>query len=503
MTRFAVAAGHELTAEAAAEVLRAGGNAVDAVIAAALAACVVEPALTSFFGGGFMMVREADGRTRLLDFFVQTPKRKSPASEVDFRAVEADFGTTRQMFHIGAGAIAAPGVARGFVEAHRRLGAAPFADIVQPAIRLAHDGAVVTEFQAKVMGIISAIFHATPESMAVYGREDRLPHAGEVLGNTAFADVLEVYAHEGDRFIQEGEVAQALLSLDGGHLTAADLKDYRAVWREPLEETRAGARLSLNPPPSLGGVLIAFALRMMKEGAGPADVAMALAATSRARLETDLNHHPAEGAARLLAPDLAERYRRELAGRRASVLGTTHISVMDGHGMGAAVTMSNGAGGGLIAPGTGIMPNNMLGEEDLVAGGLGEWATDIRLSSMMAPIAVQWPDGTAAMLGTGGSNRIRSALSQVAARLIDGGGALDEAIAAPRIHVEGPAEPKVDAEDRFSAEERERLLAVAPEATMWPEDSMFFGGVHAVRRAPSGVVEAAGDARRHGAAIVG
>ena len=498
---FAVAAGHRETAETAAEVLRAGGNAVDAAIAGALVACVAEPVLASLLGGGFLMARAPSGETKLLDFFVQTPRAK--ARDCDLYEAKADFGGATQGFHIGAGAIAAYGVPRGLIEAHARLGRTPFEELAAPAAKLAREGAALSAFQARVLEIVKPIFTATPAIRAAFGDGETLLKAGEIYRNPDLADVIETFAREGDRFCHEGEVAAAVLSLDGGHLTALDLKRYEARWRAPLVETRRGATLHLNPPPSLGGALIAFALRLIEGGDGPAEIARAFAATSRARLESALNADPFQGAARLRADDLVARYAAEIAPHRAATRGTTHISVVDGAGMGAALTLSNGEGCGLIAPGTGLTPNNMLGEEDLVGPDLMHWTPDQRLSSMMAPLAVVWPDGRAAMLGSGGSNRIRTALAQVVARVVDDGARLEDAIAAPRVHIEGARNVRADFEDRMREDLGDALRAAFPEARAWGEDSMFFGGVHGVARDARGGVEAGADHRRDGAAIVG
>ncbi|MEL6210425.1 MAG: gamma-glutamyltransferase, partial [Pseudomonadota bacterium] len=192
------------------------------------------------------------------------------------------------------------------------------------------------------------------------------------------------------------------------------------------------------------------------------------------------------------------------AGRPAARRGTTHLSAVDSAGWAAALTLSNGEGCGLIVPGTGIMPNNMLGEEDLVPGDPLGWREGVRLSSMMAPMAVSWPDGRAAMLGSGGSNRIRTALAQVVARVVDRGEPLDVAIQAPRLHVEGVREAAVDFEEAGLAEgDRAALLDAFPEARGWGEPSMFFGGVHGVMRDAGGGLSAAGDARRDGVGLAG
>ncbi|HUF86513.1 MAG TPA: gamma-glutamyltransferase [Thermohalobaculum sp.] len=505
MTSFAIAAGHQVTARAAEEVLRAGGTAADAAIAGALTACVAEPVLAGLLGGGFMMVRTAGGRAELLDCFVQTPKRRRAAAELDFRAIDADFGETTQAFHIGAGAMATPGLVPGLAEAHARHGRMPLAELAAPAVAAAREGVTVTPFQASLGRIIAPILKATPAARALLCAADGAPLGpGAVYRNPELADVLEVLGHEGPRLITEGEVAAALLALaaDGGHLAREDLRDYRPAWRRPLERSRAGARIALNPPPALGGALIAFALELIGRGAGAVERARAFEATTRARLEAGLADDAEAGALRLLAPDLVARYRAEVMGRAAAPRGTTHISVIDGAGMAVALSLSNGEGCGAILPGTGIMPNNMLGEADLVPGGWHSWVPDTRLSSMMTPLAVSWPDGAVAVMGSGGSNRIRTALAQVLVYLIDRALKLGDAVEAPRLHVEAGAPPALDFElPGLPEAERAALLAQWPGARGWSARSMFFGGVHAALRGARGHAEAAGDPRRDGAAF--
>jgi gamma-glutamyltranspeptidase/glutathione hydrolase len=502
---FAVAAGSRLAAESAAEALRAGGTAVDAAVAGALAACVAEPVLASLLGGGFLMVRDPGGKTRLLDFFVQTPRRKPPEGEIDLHGITADFGTSAQGFLIGAGAIACPGVAPGLAEAHGRLGRLPFRDLAAPAIAAAGGGVALEPFHASVLKIILPIYKATPDARETFlGGAETAPEPGFIYRNPALADVLDAYAAEGPRFMQEGEPAAALAALceNGGALTREDLRQYAPLWREPETVRRGAARLALNPPPSTGGALIAFALALLGESPSPAEIARAFSATARARLAAGIDGDPEAGALRLADPAMVARFRREALASPFAPRGTTHISVVDGEGMAAALSLSNGEGCGLVVPGTGLMPNNMLGEADLVPEP-NEWPTDRRLSSMMAPTVADWPDGRTVALGSGGSNRIRSAIGQVLLRVIDDRAPLHAAVEAPRLHVEGGKEPTLDFEDRFPERDREALLADWPEATVWPEDSMFFGGVHAVARDARGGTDAAADPRRGGAAIVG
>lgn len=502
---YAIAAGHRLTAEAGAAMLDIGGTATDAAIAAAFTAMVAEPVLAGLYGGGFAMIRPAEGAPVLLDAFVDTPKRKLPAGEIDFRAIQADFGQTTQEFHIGAGAIASSGLAGALAEAQARYGRLSLRDTVAPAVEAARKGVEITPYQARLSEIVAPILKASPETRALFCQDGATLPAGAVYRNPAFADVLETFAHEGPRFVQEGEVAQAVLALaeTGGHLSAQDLAGYAHAWRAPLVRNWGGAQLALNPPPSLGGMLIAFALEMLPREARPVDIARALEASTRARVEAALDAAPAAGAARLLAPGLLERYRKDLAGRAAAAKGTTHISVIDAKGAGVALTLSNGEGCGLIAPGTGLMPNNMLGEEDLLPNGFEAWQPATRLSSMMAPLAMAWPDGRLAMLGSGGSNRIRSALTQVVGHVARTGMDLADAIEAPRLHVEAGAPPVVDFEEDGLAEgDRAALLAAFPDARGWAERSMFYGGAHGAMRHAGGRLEAAGDPRRAGYALV-
>ena len=506
MTQFAVAAGHELTASASAEILAAGGTAVDAVIAGALVACVAEPVLAGLCGGGFLMVRSAEGEPALLDAFVQTPRRKRPESELDLRAVEADFGEVRQAFRIGSGAIATPGLAAGLAEAHERHGRMPMPELAEPAIRAARTGVAVSEFQARLGRIVAPILTATPEARALNCKDGAPLPAGALYRNPDLADVIEVMAIEGARFVTEGEVATGLLALasEGGHLERADLARYRPLWRRPVVRQRGAARIALNPPPALGGILIAFALELIDRGASVVEVAQAFEATCRARIEAALQDDPAAGARRLLSEELITRYRREVAGRAATRRGTTHISAIDRRGMGAALSLSNGEGCGLIIPGTGIMPNNMLGEEDLVPGDWNRWTPDQRLSSMMAPMAVDWPDGRFVMMGSGGSNRIRTALAQVLLGLVDRELPLATAIETPRLHVECDRDITMDFElADLDGGAREALTAAYPEARGWAERSMFFGGAHAAMRDARGGLIAAGDPRRAGASRTG
>jgi len=487
----AVACGHPLTAAAAQAILQTGGNAVDAVIAALLAACVAEPVLASLGGGGFMLTRRPDGDTRVFDFFAQTPKTAKPLA--DFYPIDADFGPASQSFHIGLGAAAVPGLPAGIEAIHRWGASMPLAQLAEPACEAARDGVIVNEFQGYVFDIVRPIFEATLASRERYGRE--VAATGRRLRQPELAESIELIAREGADAFYRGEPGRRLVELcrtHGGHLTSEDLSSYRVQVRRPLIFSYRGNRIATNPAPSAGGELIRFALAALEHkplapgGWGGAthlsQLCDAMQATNAVR--TTLLTQP-QLAAELLAPQVTR--------------GTTHISIVDGNGFLAAMTVSNGEGCGHLIPGTGIMLNNMLGEEDINPEGLGQWPCATRMGSMMAPTLLQLGDAEF-VLGSGGSNRIRSAILQVLVNLVDFGMTADEAINAARMHLESAllsAEPGISAAVLATVAKTEKLADLHP----WESNNLFFGGVHLAGRI-NGQFVATGDSRRGGVGLI-
>ncbi|HEY5679528.1 MAG TPA: gamma-glutamyltransferase [Pseudomonadales bacterium] len=495
----AVACGHPATACAAAEILEEGGNAFDAVIAAQFAACVAEPVLASVGGGGFLLAHPAPGAPVVYDFFVQTPRSPREASAVDFRPVHADFGTATQEFHIGLGAAATPGSLAGMEAVHGDLGSLPMARLVEPAARAAREGVRIERLQASIFEIVKPIYAASSEARSIYGGIQE----GRLLRQSDLADTLEQVARQGAGRFYRGAFADAVARLaqeQGGHLSMEDLLGYGVVKRMPLSLRHAGATVLTNPPPSSGGILIGFGLQLLQAMAvadqtfgGPshlAALAEIMAATNQARVEL----LAAAGSHAELDPALVERYRREVLGTPRFNRGTTHISVVDAKGNAAAMTLSNGEGCGTMIPGTGVMLNNMLGEEDINPDGFGNWPPDQRLTSMMAPTLVETVAGRRLALGSGGSNRIRTAIVQVISNLLDFGDSVDAAVRRPRLHLEGDL---LSIEDGFDRDAVRALEAGPAEIRRWPGQSLFFGGVHVAELAKD-LFRAAGDPRRGG-----
>ncbi len=492
------AAGHPLSAEAGAEILREGGNAVDAAVAAVLASFAVESPLTGLGAGGFMMVHR-DGETALIDFFVAAPGRDGIERGAELAPVPVRFDAeTVQTFYVGPASCGVPGTPAGLVRALERFGSAPLADLVAAGVRLAREGAPVNAEQAYILDILAPIHERLPGTRELYAPRGRPLRAGDVFRFPELAEALERFGAEGAEPFYRGEVAATLSDFvlaDGGTLGRGDLVAYEAIEREPIRAPFRGAEVLTNPPPSSGGILIAFCLGLLErlgERSGPEQLVAAMDAANRRRGERFAAALYEEGMeAGFLAPvglDLAA----------ADLLGsTTHISVLDGAGMCASVTCSNGSGSGVLVPGTGVILNNMLGEEDLNPGGFHRIPAGRRVPSMMAPTLVLRDGEIELGLGSAGSNRIRSAILQTVVRAVEQGFPVAAAVEAPRLHFEAglvQAEPGID--EAALARLEARGFAVARR----PAINLFFGGVQAVARdRASGALSGGGDPRRGGA----
>lgn len=514
MTAGMVAAGHPETAAAGQAVLEAGGNAFDAALGALCAATVCEPLLTSLAGGGFLLARPAGREPEVFDFFVQTPQQKRPVEEIDFAPVLVDFGPAQQEFHVGLGAAAVPGLAAGIFAVHEALGVLPMAEVMAPAIDLARNGVTQTPYQAFITGILKPILERSPEAMALVSTPDTPgspAQAGQRVLHEDLSELLSFMAREGRAGFYQGEPGQKLVRdcrEQGGLLTRADLDAYEVVRRRPIHVASHGAECWFNAPPSPAGCLVAFALGMLDQlDVSPEDwgsvrgcLAMlgSMDAANRLRAEMLSDKLDESMAAQMLSDEQLESWRAQAVPSDLFRRGTTHISVADKDGNFASLTSSNGEGCGYVIPGTGIMVNNMLGEEDLNPDGFHRWQADTRLASMMCPTLVRLADGSEVALGTGGSNRIRSAVLQVLVNLCCYDMDLERAVSAPRMHLEGGS---LDFEAGLDEAVEAELLSRWPGAKAWPGTSLFFGGVHAVQRFSDGRFSGVGDPRRGGAVL--
>jgi gamma-glutamyltranspeptidase / glutathione hydrolase len=493
-----VAAGHPLTAEAGAGVLREGGNAVDAAVCAVLASFAVESPLTGFGAGGYMMVHRGE-ETSLIDFFVAAPGLDGIKRRAELAPAPVHFDAeTVQTFYVGPASCGVPGTAAGLVRALERFGSMPLVDLVGPGVRLAREGAPVNAEQAYILDILWPIHERLAETRRLYALEGRPLGEGDLFRFPELAEALERFGAEGAEPFCRGEVAAALSDFvveHGGTLGRGDFAAYEAIERKPIRAPFRGAEVLTNPPPSSGGILIAFCLGLLErlgERSGPEQLVAAMDAANRRR-----------GAefAELLYEEGMEAGFLDPAGldlAAADLLGsTTHISVLDGEGMCASVTCSNGSGSGVLVPGTGVILNNMLGEEDLNPLGFHRITPGRRVPSMMAPTVVLREGEIVLGVGSAGSNRIRSAILQTVVRTVEQELPVAAAIEAPRLHFEAgvlQAEPGID-EAALA-----RLEAGGIVVARRPAINLFFGGAQAVARDPAtGALSGGGDPRRGGA----
>jgi gamma-glutamyltranspeptidase/glutathione hydrolase len=439
--RGAIAAGHPLSAEAGARVLRTGGNAVDALLAAAFTAFVTEGPLTGPTGGGFALVHEPSGETTVLDCFFAVPRVGLGEMEellIDF----GDSGT--QVFHVGEGSVAVPGLLAGLEEIHGRFATCEWSDLVEPAIALAREGFVRDEPRAFLHSILEGILLRDEGGRRIYGDPAR------VHGDVAVATLERV------RDAGAATVAELLPEYK------EDLRAYRALPVEPLELAVLG-RTVLSTP-SQGGGVVQRILALLAEKGEPS-----LADEARA---------------------VADAYGPLGSG---PLPGTTHISVVDGSGMAAGLSSTLGSGSGVFRGGTQL--NNMLGELDVI--GSHDKAPGDRLASMMTPTLVHGSGRPELVIGSAGSVRLAGAIAQVTWRILRGMHVLD-AICAPRLHVEGTT---LQLEGGWADADVETLPA-GWDVNRWDALNLYFGGVQAVQSSEGDVLEAAGDPRRGGVGIV-
>jgi gamma-glutamyltranspeptidase/glutathione hydrolase len=504
--RGAIAAGHPLTAEAGARVLQDGGHAVDACLAAAFVSWIAESPLTGPGGGGFLLLHDAaSARTRLLDFFVSVPGEGLPRGTIgEMETVDVDFEDTVQAFRIGAASVAVPGVLAGLEAAHRRFGAVPWQRLVEPAIELARSGLDLTRQQAYLHAILDIILRHTEEGRAIYGQSERLV-AGDRLVIPDLGDTLEQIADEGAAALYGGELGNRVadhVRSHGGTLTREDLATYRPIWRRPIAVDFLGHRVVSNPPPSSGGVLIAYGLRLLDRtgvggAAGSADAIARMVEVMSAQDEARGPGFQRELFRGGLAERLCEDARVEAAAGRL-LTGTTHISAIDAEGNAAALTASTGSGSGCVVPGTGIHLNNMLGEFDLVPAGARR-APGGRLTSMMSPSIALRNGRPRLVVGSAGSLRLRGAIFQIVVNAVAHELTVEAAIDAPRVHVDDGHVHCEGGTDPAAADELERR---GYDVVRWRRRNLYFGGAAAVEVRPDGSLHAAGDRRRGGHGIV-
>jgi gamma-glutamyltranspeptidase/glutathione hydrolase len=524
-----VAAGHTATAEAGAAILRQGGNAVDAAIAAVCTSFTAEPVLTAAGGGGFMLVADSNNQSILFDGFARMPSGLAlmPELEIELKAIPIDFGNTVQTFHIGQASVGTPSLLAMLFAAHKQLGRLPLREALAPGIDAARNGIRLNHLQASFIKLLRPILTDTSGASSLYAPDGQgrksgvLLSEGENFCNPDLANTLEMLSIEGIAEMYHGDLAKAIVTacIPHGLLSMDDMRAKQVHIRSPLQVNCMGGRLLTNPAPSSGGLLIAFAAAVFdklmemddaKQLPWPVLMAECLRSASNKRrsgldsriyepdiADQELTSGQFESAVQAIGlrlSGLTDAPHPESSNRHGS---TTHISIMDKDGMAVSLTTSNGEGSGIVVPGTGIHLNNMLGEEDINPLGFHTLDPGTTLSSMMAP-SIFLTDGRPSMvLGSGGSNRLRGAILQTLVRHKHLGQDIETAVHAPRLHNEGN---ELEIEPDFISEyERMQLMKLGWKLKDWQQQSVYFGGVHAISRDERGNIQAAADPRRGGA----
>lgn len=525
-----IAAGDRLTAAAGASMLEKGGNAVDAAVAAAFASFIAEVGVVHLGGSGIAQLYRPAGDGGIdtsvtYDFFSAMPGLNRPADgqPLDFEKVTIDFGPATQEFYLGRGSVAVPGNIAGLCRMAADHGRLPLSTLLEPAIELAQKGLALAPFQAETCALLSPLYMHTDEMRQIFAKDGRMIEPGGWLYVPGLAETLRELAKHGVQFARTGQLAQELVAdqaARGGLLTHDDLKNYEVLLSPPIRLSYRDYEILLPRPSSSGGVLIAFSLRLLSHfQIGQLSYGSeqhlrllfeVMAATSRARPVWDrtVRDLPAnEAIAYFLSDSFVGHYVAEV---RASIRGerhlpalsepaphpdTSHLSVIDGEGLAVSLTTTAGESAGYVVPGTGYIPNNILGEADLHPAGFHSRPAGERIHTMMTPTVVLHRGRVRLVLGSGGSIRIRSAILQVLSNLLDYGMSLDNAVNRPRVHLEDGV---LQCELGYDPMAVERLEALGYPVNRWDKRSIYFGGAHSVSQTPDGRLVAAGDNRRGG-----
>ena len=496
-----VASGHQYVSEAAGIVLENGGNAFDAVVAAGFASAVAEPALTSLGGGGFLLAHSADhGDNVFFDFFVDVPGKGIKENTIpgDFFPVTVNFSGTAQDFHVGLGSVAVPGTLKGLLHVHNRLGKMSLADVIAPAKELAK-GHLLNDQQAHFLKLLRPIMTMHERGRQIFEPDGQYLESGATIANPVFVQFLDHLPHGGlDEFYQ-GEIAHKIdaeMRDGGGVLTYDDLSGYTVYERDPLAIPYRDKTLLSAPESSMGGTLIGlyFSLLQKQPRSFKWGSREQILSYRKTMMTVEKLRHDG-----ITSPDRLMYYMQngsaefEKSRTRTFVRGTTHVSVADRWGNCASMTSSNGEGSGYFVPGTGVMLNNMMGEDDLHPEGFHTGTPGKRVLSMMSPSLLLQEDSVQLVIGSGGSKRIRTAVSQVLEMVVDHGATIREAVDAPRLYLD---EDVLQIEPGFDLVEIAAVAEGVP-VNVWPQKDVYFGGVHCVIPGKAG----AGDSRRGGSVV--
>ncbi len=505
MTNVAVATTSQLAADAAQEVAAAGGNAVDCALAAALLTMNTEPGVCALAGSSFITIWPDGGEPVIIDGNVAVPGAGLPDEQRGRGAVAVsmDYGGGIKTL-VGPGSVAVPGSLAALEHAWKKFGVASWESIFAPSIRATRNGFPLSAACHYYLGYSGdCVFGRSADGhRSLHDANGALVAAGTTITVPHLGDTLEAISRDGARLFYEGELGASIANHcaeGGGMLTRDDLSSYRAIERQPLQVTVGDWVLATNPPPAIGGAVLAAMLHActdMTDLTWTPETLQQLIISQRACLDfrkrkLDLAEDVGAEAAHLVESARSG----QLLSRWASA-STVHTSVVDSSGTGCAITASSGYGSGEMPAGTGLWLNNCLGEIELNRRGLDAGPTGSRLPSNMAPSVARCGRSVLAV-GSPGADRITTALQQFLINFLVLKMPLEDAIAHPRVHVDTSGD-----EVRLMAEPGLDLPVTDLPLKIFSSLVMYFGGVGAaVFESESGLASAA-DPRREGGTCI-
>jgi len=521
-TRGMVVTNHPLATAAGAEMLAAGGNAVDATVASLFALTVVEPMMVGLLGGGFANLRLADGTQTILEGQGRCPLAVGPTTFApDPSAAPGALDAVGRANSVGRAAVAAPGNLMAWCQMLERHGTLPLADVIEPAIRHASRGFVATPFLADCVADCAADLARDPVVASVFLAGGRALRAGERVVNGDYAETLRLVAREGPDALYRGALGAAVAddaARHGGYLAMEDFGAYRTRDLDVLRASYRGFEVTGPPPPCAGPLHIGQMLGILEGfdlatgGFGGVDalhllaevLKIAFADRAAATADPDFIAVPVE---RLLSASYAHERRAQIDPARARRWSsavvpsegsdTTHLTVADRDGriVCATQTINSLFGARYMVPGTGMIPNNYLYVFDPHPGRANSLAPGKRVTSSMAPLIILKDGRPRFALGLPGGLRIFPSALQATINLIDHGMSLQEAVEAPRVWTQGYA---LELEPRFSKEVADALRARGHDVLRVPN---IGGGMCAIRFDDDGVLEGAACWRADGTAM--
>ncbi len=522
-THVMVASAHPIASTVGIEILKQGGNAVDAAIAVAFALSVAEPNASGIGGGGFMMIKMADQKEAIMIDYREMSSGKA-TSELYYQNDSSFKKLTDPGF---ATAIGIPGLVAGAELALKNYGSMTLSEVLQPAIRLAREGIPVSE---KLNGMISENFEKIlkyPASAAIY-LSDQLPlESGATLKNGDLATTFEKIAVQGSKIFYEGEIAEAIVAevtAQGGLFELSDLKSYQAKIRKPVIGKYRGYQIISAAPSTGGGTHLIELLNIMegfnikKLGHNSAQfihifaeaMKIMYADKSINSADPDFYKVPVE---KFIDKKYAKGLRRRINKYKAAFdysppiyiatesSNTSHLSIIDEQGNVVALTQSinNFFGSGLVVPGTGILLNDHLSDFDDLPGRPNSIGPYKRPTSSIAPTIILKKGKPFMTLGSPGGTRIISALAQIIMNVIDFKMSMDDAIEAPRVHC---LDKVLHAEGRIPVEIIKQLKSMGHEIKIHPDFDNYFGGAQGILSDPkTGTLYGGADSRRDGVAV--